>query len=99
MSRDLAHLVANALAETFDDVVMDNEWRTPTVDDALRLLINLAGQGVATSVEEFVDTSDHGITIVYAHGNDCEGCRGIQDMAFQAVARNAVNEYRRGGPP
>lgn len=102
MSRDLAHLVADALTETFDDIVMDDgdtntSIRTPTVDDALRLLVNLAGQGVAISVEEFVDPSDHGIQIVYAHGDDCEGCRGIQTMAFEAIARNAVLEFRKRG--
>jgi hypothetical protein len=74
--RDLAGVVHEVLQTHFPEL---------TVDEAVKILIDLACANVEIYLQEYVDQSEHGMQIVFAHGNDCEGCRMIQSMAFDAI--------------
>lgn len=95
-SRDLAQVVHEVLINKLRELGQrsDAGWVDFTINDSLSLMVDLAANGVNMSMSDFVDTSEHGIQIVYAHGPDCEDCQQIQTIAFEAVARNAIQEYR-----
>lgn len=99
MSEDLAHVMHEVLTNKLRQLGQrsDAGWVEFTINDTFSLMTDLAAAGVSMSMEDYVDTSEHAIQIVYAHGNDCDGCRQIQDIAFESVARSAVNEYRERG--
>lgn len=76
MSRDLADAVTEVLQQRF------GWW---TANDSLGLMSDLAAAGVSLSMDDYVDISEHGLQIVFAHGHDCEGCKAVQRFAFDAV--------------
>lgn len=75
-SGDLAQVVHEVMATRFD-------WFT--INDTFSLMVDLASAGVDLSMSDFVDTSEHGIQLLYAHGKDCDGCAAIQALAFDAI--------------
>lgn len=83
-SGDLAHVVHEVLINKMRELGRrsDAGWVDFTINDTFSLMVDLAAAGVNLSMADFVDTSEHGVQMTYAHGADCEGCKAIGDIVL-----------------